>query len=59
VDNLGWVDVLGMRYAVNEVLSFLEAEFSSGKFLFEDCLGPIDDFGLRISCHGEALLGSR
>jgi hypothetical protein len=59
VEDLGWVDVLSMRDAVNEVLGLLESEFSGGKFLLEECLSAIDEFSVGISCHGGELLGSR
>ena len=59
VQDLWWVDVLGMCDLVDQRLSFGEAEFSCGKFSFEDRLGAIDGFGVGISCHVEVLHESR
>ena len=59
VDDYRRVDVLRVRDVVDEVLSFGEAEFSGGKFSFEDRLGAIDGCGVGISCHVEVLHESR
>lgn len=59
MEDVGWVDVLGMCDLVDQRLSFGEAEFSGGELSLQDRFGSVDGFGVGISCHGEALHESR
>ena len=59
MEDLGWVDVLGMCDLVDERLGFGEVEFSGGELSFQDRLGSVDGFGLGVSCHVGVLHGAR